>query len=215
MSTDTSISSSNFSKLYKSRETILTILKQNGFSTDGYDNFSSSELHTMSKNKQMDMLLDNVDGSKIYIKYQCILGNKINDKNVKNIVDELYFTEFILGKNDCLFIVSNEDPNDTLVSYLKDIWEQEHIFIVIVSLQRLQFNILEHTLVPKHTILNDEEKLQMYKKFNIMSDNQLPEISRFDPVASVLCMRPDQVCKILRSSKTSITSNYYRICMNF
>ena len=31
MSTDTSISSSNFSKLYKSRETILTILKQNGF----------------------------------------------------------------------------------------------------------------------------------------------------------------------------------------
>ena len=136
-------------------------------------------------------------------------------KNVKNIVDELYFTEFILGKNDCLFIVSNEDPNDTLVSYLKDIWEQEHIFIVIVSLQRLQFNILEHTLVPKHTILNDEEKLQMYKKFNIMSDNQLPEISRFDPVASVLCMRPDQVCKILRSSKTSITSNYYRICMNF
>ena len=99
-------------------------------------------------------------------------------------MDELYFTEFILGKNDCLFIVSNEDPNDTLVSYLKDIWEQEHIFIVIVSLQRLQFNILEHTLVPKHTILNDEEKLQMYKKFNIMSDNQLPEISRFDPVAS-------------------------------
>ncbi len=215
MSTDTSISSSNFSKLYKSRETILTILKQNGFTTDGYDNFSSSELHTMSKNKQMDMLLDNVNGSKIYIKYQCILGNKINDKNVKNIVDELYFTEFILDKNDCLLIVSNEDPNDTLVSYLKDIWEQEHIFIVIISLQRLQFNILEHTLVPKHTILSDEEKNVIFKKYNIMDDNQLPELSRFDPVASILCMRPGQVCKILRSSKTAITSNYYRICMNF
>ena len=41
----------------------------------------------------------------------------------------------------------------------------------------------------------------------------IPEISRFDPVALALLMRPKQICKIIRSSKTSITSDFYRICI--
>ena len=41
----------------------------------------------------------------------------------------------------------------------------------------------------------------------------IPEISRFDPVALALLMRPKQICKITRSSKTSITFDFYRICI--
>ena len=51
------------------------------------------------------------------------------------------------------------------------------------------------------------------KKFNIVNNSQLPEISRFDPVAQSLCMRPGEVCEILRPSKTAIKSPYYRICI--
>jgi DNA-directed RNA polymerase subunit H (RpoH/RPB5) len=51
------------------------------------------------------------------------------------------------------------------------------------------------------------------KKFNIKDRTLFPEISRFDPVAQVIGLRPGQVCHILRASKTAITSDYYRVCV--
>ncbi|RZD40200.1 MAG: DNA-directed RNA polymerase subunit H [Methanobacteriota archaeon] len=102
-------------------------------------------------------------------------------------------------------IITNEDANDTLVS---------HVHITIISIKRLQFNILNHSLVPKHIILNNEEKDEFYKKYNIMNDKQIPEISRFDPVSQVIGMIPGNICKIIRPSKTAITTNYYRLCVN-
>ena len=46
-----------------------------------------------------------------------------------------------------------------------------------------------------------------------MSDSQFPDISRFDPVAQAIGIRPGQVCEIIRPSKTAISAPYYRICM--
>ena len=47
---------------------------------------------------------------------------------------------------------------------------------------------------------------------DIINNEQFPDISRFDPVAQVIGIRPGQVCEILRPSKTAITAPYYRIC---
>jgi DNA-directed RNA polymerase subunit H (RpoH/RPB5) len=95
---------------------------------------------------------------------------------------------------------------------LKQIWHQDGIFIIIINIQRLQFNILEHSLVPKHTVLNESDAEKIKIKYNITSDDMIPGISRFSPVAQVLGIRPGQLCEIVRPSKTSITSNFYRIC---
>ena len=46
-----------------------------------------------------------------------------------------------------------------------------------------------------------------------MDTNQLPEISRFDPQALAMCMRPGQVCKFERESSTALFYNYFRICV--
>ena len=51
------------------------------------------------------------------------------------------------------------------------------------------------------------------QKYNLKSLSQLPEISRFDPVALLIEMRPGQICKIERSSITSVDSEYYRVCV--
>jgi len=40
----------------------------------------------------------------------------------------------------------------------------------------------------------------------------LPDISRFGPVAQAICIRPGEICKIQRSSRSAITSDFYRIC---
>ena len=46
-----------------------------------------------------------------------------------------------------------------------------------------------------------------------MNDSQLPEISRYDPVALVIGLRPGEVCKIIRPSPTAITTEYFRLCI--
>ena len=40
---------------------------------------------------------------------------------------------------------------------LKHLWETEGYFIVISNIKRLQFNIQEHSMVPKHRIMKKDE----------------------------------------------------------
>jgi DNA-directed RNA polymerase subunit H (RpoH/RPB5) len=117
-----------------------------------------------------------------------------------------------LSNTDSLIIVMKSEMNDANVAALNQIWDQSGIHIVIFSLDRLQFNILEHTYVPKHTIMTEEETQAMMAKYNIANPDMLPNISRYDPVAMAIGMRPGQVCKIERFSKTAVSTPYFRIC---
>ena len=60
----------------------------------------------------------------------------------------------------------------------------------------------------------DEDVIKVRKQYNISDDAKFPAISRFDPVAIAIGIKPEEFCKIVRPSKTTITSNYYRKCNN-
>ena len=141
----------------------------------------------------------------------------MSSNDIENTIHDLYRTisEFPskLTHKDTLLFVIRDDPNDTLIETLKHIWETEGIFIIVQSIKRLQFNILEHTLVPFHRILSEEETNDIMKKYNIDNINQFPEISRFDPVSIAIGIKPNEVCEIQRPSKTSIVGYYYRVCV--
>jgi DNA-directed RNA polymerase I, II, and III subunit RPABC1 len=96
---------------------------------------------------------------------------------------------------------------------LKYLYDHDGIFVIIHNIRRLQYNILDRNDVPEHIILNNDEIEEMKKTYNIINLMQLPEISRFDPCALVICMRPGQVCKIKRASATAMFYDYYRICV--
>jgi DNA-directed RNA polymerase subunit H len=81
-------------------------------------------------------------------------------------------------------------------------------------LKRLQYNILDHNLVPPHRILQNKEKEEIIDKYKIIDNKQLPEISRYDPVSVAINMRPGDICEIIRPSKTAILTKYYRYCIN-
>ena len=147
---------------------------------------------------------------KIYIKYY--LGKSLRPNNLQEMIDDLFYIEEILTKNDTLLVVVKDEVNETLLNTLRHIWESEKIFIILIPLQRLQFNILEHILVPPHRILNEAEKIKIKIRYNIINDELFPELSRFDPIAKAIGIRPGEVCEITRPSKTAITSFYYRIC---
>jgi len=209
--------SSLISSVYKSRLILLDLMKMQKYNVDEYEGFSVSEINTMKTNNQLDMILEKnkVNSeekrqSKIYIRYY--LAKSLRPQNLQEMIDDIFNIEELLTKEDTLFIIVKDEVNETLSNALKHIWEQEGIFIVILNLKRLQFNIMKHKLVPPHRVLSEVEKLQIKQKYNVMNDNQFPDISRFDPVAQAIGIRPGQVCEILRPSKTAITAPYYRIC---
>lgn len=206
------------STVYKSRQTVLELMGQQGYNTNDYSNFSINEVNSMRQNNQLDMLLEKSAEDeltkkkhKVYIRYY--LGKKISTTNIQEMIDDLFNLEEILTKDDTLFIIVKDEVNDTVMNELKHIWENDGIFIVVESIKRLQFNILKHTLVPPHRIMNSKEVDDTMKRYNIKDINEFPDISRFDPVARVIGLRPGQVCHILRPSKTAIVADYYRVCV--
>jgi len=205
------MSTSTIISIYNSRKNLLEILEERGFAVANYSNFSITDVGILTENNQLDMLLENAaTNKKIYVKYY--VTKLIKPQNIYDIVEDLFHLESILEKKDDLMIVIKDEPNDTLLENIKDIWVTEKIYISLVNIKRLQFNILKHSMVPKHTILNENEKEIFMKKYNILNNSQIPDISYFSPVAIVIGLRPNDIVKIERNSRTAIKSDFYRIC---
>jgi len=208
------------SQICQSRKIILELMDKQGFDVTDYSNFSVSEVNAMKQNNQLDMLLESktetdgkktINGNKIYIRYY--LAKTIRPANIHEMIDDLFVLTETLKKQDTLYIIIKDNVNETLINELKDIWERDGIFIVIENIKFLQFNILNHTLVPQHSIMSDVDVKTIMTKYNITDKIQFPDISRFDPVARAIGLRPGQICEIIRPSKTAIQTKYYRICV--
>lgn len=202
-----------FNKLYVSRKILIELLENQGFNVENVNNFSNNDIHIMAKNNQLDMFLTNdTNNQKIYVKYY--ITKELRPQNVNDIVDELFVIEELLHTGDQLLIITKSFMNDTLKNELEKVWSNQNIYVNLMSIAELQFNILKHEMVPKHVKLNETEKEEFFNKYNIYKIERIPEISRFDPVAKVIGLQPNDVCKIIRPSRTSIHGIYYRTCIN-
>jgi DNA-directed RNA polymerase subunit H (RpoH/RPB5) len=208
--------SSLISSIHTSRETLLELLSKQGYDVSEYQNTTMTETSAKYTNEQLDMLFDKSikeDGTihKTYVNYH--LNKALRPPYIHELIEELFNVEEELTKKDTLVIVVKEDPHDTIINALKHMWEKDGYFVIIHNIKRLQYNLLNHSLVPPHRIINDEELVKLKQRFNMKSTKDLPDISRFDPVSLAIGMRPGEVCEIIRPSKTSITGTYYRVCV--
>jgi DNA-directed RNA polymerase subunit H (RpoH/RPB5) len=209
--------SSLISQIYKSRITLLDYMRRQDYDVKDYEGFSVNDINTMKTNNQLDMILEKTeslktnDNNKTYIKYH--LEKVLRPPVLQEFIDDLFTVEEVLNKTCTLFVVVKSKVNDTLIEFVKHIWESDGIFVILVPLERLQYNVLDHVLVPPHKVLPEEQKIAIKDRYNIKNDYEFPELSRFDPVAQAIGIRPGQVCEILRPSKTAVTAPYYRICM--
>ena len=212
--------SSYLNQLYKSRNNLIFYLKNMGFNCEEVEDFSMEEVDAMQKYEQLNFKVSNPLNEQCFVKYMTedtttkkTSSNLIKKINISGIVSEVFLDEESIKKTDTLVIITNEYSQESIHKSLKNIWEMEGYYVVIFDLKQLQLNILKHNYVPKHVKLSDKEKVELYEKINIQSDSQLPEISRFDPVAKIIFLRPDNVCKITRFDKISYTNEYFRICV--
>ncbi len=197
-------------EFFKSRETILALLKEQGYDVSNYENQSINQVSAMHKEKQLDMLVESETGKKAYVKYH--LSKTLSATNVYNYIDDLINIDEVLQKSDDIIIIMKDEPTDSLVKALKNIWKQDSIFVTVHATKRLLFNILNHELVPPHRIMNEEETEAFKDKFQITDLTMIPDIGRFSPVALAIGMRPGQVCEIMRASNTAIQVPFYRVC---
>lgn len=224
-------------KIYKSRINILNYMLEQNYNIDDYTGFSINEIDAMYCNSQLDMLIthkteiatgnpETKEPKKVYIKYylSSYETRKNTNTNVKNtrqiskatlstIIEDLYEIENVLTKQDTLVIIIDEEPNETILNMVSYLYEKDGIFIVIHNIKRLQFNLLEHELVPRVRILNEKDTVELFGRLNLNSFEQLPEISRFDPVSLAIMLRPKQVVEFKRYSPTALYTDYYRVCV--
>ncbi len=225
-----SLSNTDILSIYNSRKTLidvfLTINDDMYFEYPNfkdYDSFNINEVEAMAKNDQLDMLLISNASPNIYVKYM-LTKSTIRLQAIDDLVETLFEIEGTLKKSDTLIIVVNDEPNESMIARLRHLYDERGIYIAMHNINRLQQNILKHTLVPQHKVVstikypNDNgvevsELDELMTKYKLKNLSQLPEISRFDPVALLIMLRPGQVCEINRKSATSVSTLYYRVCV--
>ena len=205
------------SKIYKSRNILLEILKDRGYSVDDYTDFSVTEVQAMYNNKELDMLLEhstekksNGENKKLYVKYH--LTTRLGSSHIYDYVDDLFDIEEVLTSEDDLIIISKDKTNQTIRDLVEQLFIKDKKFVNIYNFHDYLFNVLDHEMQPTFRILNNDEKQEIMKRYNIVKDKEFPDISRFDPVSQAIGVRPGQLIEITRSSPTAVKTLYYRIC---
>jgi len=210
-------SSNRILSIFKSRTTILDFMERLGYETVDYTTFSINEIDAMFVNSQLDMLIKHKSSDKkVYIKYYFSAktgSRQIRPQTLDTIIEDLYEIEGVLAPPDTLIIIIDEEPNETILNKVKYLYERNGIFVVIHNIRRLQFNLLNHALNPKVEILDDAAVKDILVKYNLKNVQMLPEISRFDPLALAIALRPGQVAKFIRNSATALHQDYFRICV--
>ena len=198
---------------YNSRKTIIDLLEAQKYDVSQYKDFGINEVNTLFQTKQMDMLLRKTsEDKKVYVKYH--LAKSLRPVNLYEYIEDLFTLEEVLNKKDDLIVIMKDEPNDTIRKTLTNIWEQDGVFVIVINIKRLQYNIMNHQLVPPHIVLSSEEAQEVKRKYNILDNSQMPDISRFSPVSQVIGIRPGDICRIYRPSKTAIKAEFYRVCLN-
>ena len=207
--------SQTISKIFSSRKIILDLAKKRGFNIEDYENFTINEIQILKENKQLDMLLEKTENGvtkKIYYKYH--LGTKLRGPHIQDYIEDLYQIEEILSLEDDLVIVTKDNPNPALKNLLRMEFLQNEYYVNVYNYHSYLYNVLDNDLVPEHIIISAEAKKELAEEYNIVKESQWPEISRFDPAALAIGLRPGQVTEIIRKSPTALETKYYRLCVS-
>ena len=109
-------------------------------------------------------------------------------------------------KNHKFLIVNEINPkvkNDIL----------EYGNVEIFSKDEFMINIVDHIIIPKHTLLSEEEKKQFFEEY-FVKPKDLPRILASDPISRYYYAKVGDVFRIERPSMTAGFSIAYRIVVN-
>lgn len=161
------------------------------------------------KGELMDPVTPAMDETQMYN-----FGGVLIVYSTKNRVNGIMpFVEFAKenGFTSGMIIISetsiSERVMDSLVNYIAD---RENPFVQVFLLASLYFNISKHHLVPKQRLLDDKERTEVSKKFDL---SKLPRIESQDAMSKYLGARPGDVVEVSGMCETSGENKRWRICV--
>jgi DNA-directed RNA polymerase subunit H (RpoH/RPB5) len=205
--------------LYRSRKTLLEILKEDGYDTANYENFGPWEIEAMVAGGQTALTMDLKRGPTSADSIQrCLVVYSLQK------LKQRLGTFLGLLKND---VEPKVDPANTeiVVVVLEDVadvfhaaalaeWSSLKQRIRFFKAHNLLFDPRTHVLVPKHTKMPAEEHAEFLKQHYIRSKTNLPFIKfHEDMIARIMGLVPGDIVKITRPSPASGVYDMYRVCM--
>ncbi len=190
-------------KLFKVRKTLLEMLEDRKYKiSEEIKDLNIQHFIAMYENNEIDIVLDNM-----YVRF--FEEDKSFAKNdLKNIYSEII--EEHGEEMNIIIIIKDKIASAVKTELEKNTYSNLEIF----THNELIFNITKNYLVPKHILLNEEEKQQVYKKYNMTNNDQFQQILVTDPVAKYYSMKVGDLCKIIRSSPSSGIGISYRAVRN-
>lgn len=201
-------------KVFTARAILLKQLAALGYKTRIWNEETPAEIDMRIQNKELNFVLEpsgEMNEGATHIRFH--IEKALRHIHINALADEFAEMAGYDRSKDTIILISKDLPNDSVKTALESVYATKGIYIIVRALQELQFNILEHKLVPKQTKLTPPQTQNLKKRFRIHDvRKQLPGISRFDPAARAIQLRPGQVVQILRASVNSGYTNYYRVC---
>ena len=202
------INEDEYLKLYKIRKTVFQMLEDRGYSVIKEKEMSSFELFQSKFKTREDLVIlaEKMHNSSDLIYVEFSDKEKVGLDNIRDVGIRLFHQNI---KNGILIIKGT--MSSLCKQSLQEMAEAE-IFLETFEEKELIVNITEHELVPKHVILNPEEKQALLGKYKL-KENQLPKILLIDPISKYLGLHRAQVVKIIRPSETAGKYITYRIAV--
>lgn len=200
------IEKSHHMQLNDIKTNIIKIFKNRGFiKEENVDKYIKKFIADENDDLEYIVALDNetnyntiIKNKKVFIK---IFDYKISSANKNSPIGE-YISKY--HEEYKFLVVENiNQKSEKIINHYKTPCE-------IFKIADLKINIVDHILVPKHTVLTQEESKAVLQNYNARKKD-MPLILSNDPIARYYNMKPDDICKIERPSIMTCNTPFYRI----
>lgn len=221
---------SSLIQLYRVYNTVIEMLEDRNYDKktieELYKNKTFDEFKALYKENLIDIQCNHQTQKKKIVVHFLHLTNKFKKEEFQFQLDDL--KQQIIETNYeftfHLLIISKQKLSVAMQKLFQDFKINsdekftDFIYVQYFNFSELLFNVTKHSLVPKHTVLSNDEKKQLLDNYSI-TPIQIAKIiitptvkeKYVDPVAKYLGMLPGDVCKITRRSETGGESLSYRI----
>ena len=163
-------------------------------------------LLTMLKNRNIDIsnIIESQNNIMIpnVIMIKFLIKKTIKPIDVKNELEKINEYEIDNVQFPQLILIFNTKPNNSILKIIKQYKIKYEIQIFLKH--ELLIDKINHVLVPKHVLINDEEEIKLIlEKFKLPSINKLPFILKTDPIVKYYNAKVGNIFKIIRNSITS------------
>lgn len=136
--------------------------------------------------------------------------SRVTERDITSLLEYAKENSYSAG----IIIVSLSKPSEATLTALRNyIRDRKNMLVQMFEIRHLQFDISKHRKVPRHRILNDDEKTKLLKDLNITKYKQLPKIDSQDAMARWIGARPGDVVEVTGMCEASGENKRYRYCL--